>query len=226
MPNHTGDNGFTRSPPIPESLRIPHDKGQWTELTVAALDALWTAGYGTRSIGAYLGVTKNAVVGKVHRRHLAPRETPIRRNPDGVPTGPRPHRATVPTLPPLPSVAAGITTAPVMAVPRAPDARPRPTRAIRTPSVPSAALLIDGHEWRRRGEIAAAMAKRAETPVIPPMVIPKPYGRVVTCAWPIGEIGAREFHFCDVPSEPGRPYCEEHVKIAYVRVRDRQENAA
>lgn len=55
---------------------------------------------------------------------------------------------------------------------------------------------------------------------------PKLYGRVVTCCWPLGEPGTRDFRFCDGPSEPGRPYCEDHVKIAYVRVRDRREDAA
>ena len=55
---------------------------------------------------------------------------------------------------------------------------------------------------------------------------PRISGRVVTCCWPIGEPGTRDFHFCDVPSEPGRPYCEDHVRIAYVKVRDRREDAA
>ena len=55
---------------------------------------------------------------------------------------------------------------------------------------------------------------------------PKPYGRVVTCCWPLGEPGTRDFRFCDGPSEPGRPYCEDHVRVAYVRVRDRREDAA
>jgi GcrA cell cycle regulator len=63
----------------------------------------------------------------------------------------------------------------------------------------------------------------------PPVRIAPPaprYGRVVTCCWPLGEPGTRSFRFCDDPSEPGRPYCSEHVKLAYVRVRDRREDAA
>jgi GcrA cell cycle regulator len=55
---------------------------------------------------------------------------------------------------------------------------------------------------------------------------PRPYGRVVTCCWPIGEPGTRSFRFCDTSSEPGKPYCPEHVKLAYVKVRDRREDAA
>jgi GcrA cell cycle regulator len=61
----------------------------------------------------------------------------------------------------------------------------------------------------------------------PVRIAPAPrYGRVVTCCWPLGEPGTRSFRFCDEPSEPGRPYCSEHVKLAYVRVRDRREDAA
>jgi GcrA cell cycle regulator len=54
----------------------------------------------------------------------------------------------------------------------------------------------------------------------------RPYGRVITCCWPIGEPGTRSFKFCDSPSEPGKPYCGEHAKVAYVKVRDRREDAA
>ena len=60
--------------------------------------------------------------------------------------------------------------------------------------------------------------------VVPPP--PRPYGRIVTCCWPLGEPGTRSFRFCDDASEPGKPYCSEHVKLAYVKVRDRREDAA
>lgn len=67
-------------------------------------------------------------------------------------------------------------------------------------------------------------------PVAPPPRVqampPRPYGRLVACCWPIGEPGTREFRFCDAESEPGKPYCEEHAKRAYVKLRDRREDAA
>ena len=67
-------------------------------------------------------------------------------------------------------------------------------------------------------------ADAAAARVAPPA--PRPYGRIVTCCWPIGEPGTRSFRFCDVASEPGKPYCSDHVKLAYVKVRDRREDAA
>jgi GcrA cell cycle regulator len=44
------------------------------------------------------------------------------------------------------------------------------------------------------------------------------------CCWPIGEPGKPAFRFCGGPAELGRPYCDEHSKLAYARVRDRKED--
>jgi GcrA cell cycle regulator len=60
--------------------------------------------------------------------------------------------------------------------------------------------------------------------VAPPA--PRPYGRVITCCWPIGEPGTRSFRFCDVESVPGKPYCTDHAQVAYVKIRDKREDAA
>ena len=55
---------------------------------------------------------------------------------------------------------------------------------------------------------------------------PRPTGRVSSCCWPLGEPGKPEFRFCGDPTVPAKPYCEEHVAVAYVKVRDRREDAA
>lgn len=48
----------------------------------------------------------------------------------------------------------------------------------------------------------------------PVMFRPRPSSQ---CCWPIGEPGDRDFRFCDGVAEPSRPYCADHVKVAYVR---------
>lgn len=50
----------------------------WTPKRVSTLIALWNEGLSTAAIGRRLGVTKNAVVGKVHRLGLPKRQSPIR----------------------------------------------------------------------------------------------------------------------------------------------------
>ena len=39
------------------------------------------------------------------------------------------------------------------------------------------------------------------------------------CKWPIGEVGKRGFHFCSATREEGKPYCDTHTNIAYVKPR-------
>ena len=54
---------------------------EWTEDRMAILRALWQEGLTTREIGARMGITKNAVVGKVHRLGLPKRGSPIKQKP-------------------------------------------------------------------------------------------------------------------------------------------------
>ncbi len=46
---------------------------EWTPKRISTLIALWDEGITTTEIGRRLGITKNAVVGKVHRLGLAKR---------------------------------------------------------------------------------------------------------------------------------------------------------
>jgi len=194
---------------------------EWSDEVISQLRALWAEGHSTAEIGRRLGVTKNAIVGKAHRLDLPARPSPIRRDPDSVPvrrTAVR--RVEGPTLPPLPSAAVDTEAGFAFA---------REQTSVMEPSMPRAVPVIT------RPVVSHPPVPRpvvqAPRPVAPPQprpvaVAPRPYGRIVTCCWPLGEPGTRDFRFCDVPSEPGRPYCEDHVKVAYVKVRDRREDAA
>ena len=53
-----------------------------------------------------------------------------------------------------------------------------------------------------------------------------PRASLRSCCWPIGEPGSRDFRFCSAEADPGKPYCADHVAVAYVRVRDRRSDAA
>lgn len=63
------------------------------------------------------------------------------------------------------------------------------------------------------------MAARAVLGVVNAPAAAKPVrlGHIQHCSWPIGEPGTKEFHFCDDPSEAGKPYCPAHCKRAYLR---------
>ena len=98
--------------------------------------------------------------------------------------------------------------------------RPAPVRRVIGPTLPS---------------LAEPSARPAPEP--PPQAAPeprpvravsvaRPSGRLVACCWPIGEPGTPSFHFCDADALPGKPYCADHAALAYVKVRDRREEAA
>jgi len=76
----------------------------------------------------------------------------------------------------------------------------------------------------------AIVAPAPRTPMAAPaqriQAVPRPFARTLACCWPIGEPGTRSFRFCDAQAIVGKPYCDEHAQLAYVKVRDRREDAA
>jgi GcrA cell cycle regulator len=169
---------------------------EWTDETIERLRALWAEGLSTAEIGRRMGISKNAVVGKAHRLNLPARPSPIRRDASGAARPPAPRRVTGPTLPPLATAAAPLPAEEPAPPVARPAASPRP--AAPAPAAKSAPLR--------------PVSMRA--------------GRASVCCWPIGEPGTKSFRFCDADALPGKPYCAEHAQIAYVKVRDRREDAA
>lgn len=186
---------------------------EWSDEVIARLRALWDEGHSTAEIGRRLGVSKNAIIGKAHRLALPGRPSPIRPERPDKPKRRRAvaRRAVGPTLPPL----AGD---PMVLEPQARNEPPA---------------------WGHRVRHTPPVRPRAGEPAIPARepARPKPAasypgpgayraGRQLPCCWPIGEPGTPSFRFCDAVAVPGKPYCEEHVQVAYVRVRDRRDEAA
>ena len=177
----------------------------WDDETIGQLRTLWTQGHSTAEIGRRLGVSKNAVVGKAHRLDLDARPSPIRRD-VAKPAPERPSlfpRMAGPTLPPLASAVVQSAAPPpsnIQALRSAPVIGPRPMTT--TPVVSPAPRPIMP---------SAPIQARRSAP---------------SCCWPIGEPGTKTFRFCDDTSVAGKPYCDEHAKLAYVKLRDRREDAA
>ncbi len=218
----------------------------WTDAVILSLRALWDEGLSTAEIGRRLGVTKNAVVGKAHRLDLPARPSPIRRG-----VGPAaPRRATGPTLP---SMEQPDATPPSRSQGERPDSQPAPYAQIRSgdilpspqPAPAQGTGPAPGMTAARSATPAAARSPLValaseDEPAVPASArrlvpvraaavrpaTPPRRQRVVPCCWPIGEPGTRSFRFCDAESMAGKPYCDTHAQLAYVKVRDRREDAA
>ena len=107
---------------------------------------------------------------------------------------------------------------------------PRPVAAGRRPTLPPLRVVASLPPASRREEPRAIVVP--EAPAAPPAPKPSAVVRAFprtaprACCWPIGEPGTAGFRFCAAEALPGKPYCAEHAAIAYVRVKDRREDAA
>jgi GcrA cell cycle regulator len=152
-----------------------------------------------------LNVSKNAIVGKAHRLDLDARPSPIRRDvvKPAADRAAQVPRMAGPTLPPLASA-------------HEPSAAP--------PPVPTNIQLLRV-AVSLRAPAPPPQALTAPRPIMPSTPV-QPRRSAPSCCWPIGEPGTKAFRFCDDASVPGKPYCDEHARLAYVKIRDRKEDAA
>jgi GcrA cell cycle regulator len=171
----------------------------WTEEAISTLRVLWAEGLSTAEIGRRMGISKNAVVGKAHRLNLPARPSPIRRAPGQV-AAPRTPRMT----------------------PRPAMPRPMPLLPVQRPL--GQAMFGGGQPLASAPEPRSAPRPAQAAPA--PRSAPLRFGNS-TCCWPIGEPGTPNFRFCTAAALAGKPYCEEHAALAYVRAKpDRREDAA
>ncbi|MEZ5938162.1 MAG: GcrA family cell cycle regulator [Hyphomonadaceae bacterium] len=176
----------------------------WTEERVAELKKLWAEGHSASQIAKRLGnVTRNAVIGKVHRLGLSGRATPSRpvKRPPRL-ARPKPQQATRPA-----AAASGATVG-----------------AVRSggSAAPVAAEGAHPHHHHHPAETAA---------FVEPQRLPN--GEMVTvltvkdtmCKWPIGDPADSAFGFCGRATENGAPYCAEHARVAFQPAKKRERRA-
>jgi len=99
--------------------------------------------------------------------------------------------------------------------------RPQPARVPRPAGLAPRSTLPAPAPMPAPASVAPAAAPR------PAVVRSFPrLGPVRSCCWPIGEPGQPGFRFCSSEALTGKPYCAEHASVAYVKARDRREDAA
>ncbi len=191
----------------------------WNDERVELLKKMWNEGQSASQIAKELGgVTRNAVIGKVHRLGLSNRSG----------SGPAPAAAPAPK----PEAKAKPAAKPSKPNPSAaPAAEPEPATADAAPAeseAPSARRTIvpAGQPLPPQpsaNEISPeALAKVSE--------IEKKAKRLSlmelterTCKWPVGDPATEDFWFCGLPVQAGKPYCEAHVGVAFQPVSSRRD---
>ncbi|MGN0932329.1 GcrA family cell cycle regulator, partial [Falsigemmobacter intermedius] len=169
------------------------------------------------------GVTRNAVIGKVHRlglsnRNAASDETAAPAAAPGTagpPPAPEPAAAPAPAAPEPVAAPPRPTPAPAAAAPVQPQpaaASPAPAPALRKTIVPAGQPLPPQPALNEISPEALASVREVEKRArrIPLMELTER-----TCKWPIGDPATDDFWFCGLPSQSGKPYCEAHVGVAF-----------
>ncbi|SEQ12286.1 GcrA family cell cycle regulator [Thalassovita taeanensis] len=196
----------------------------WTDERVELLKKMWGEGQSASQIAKELGgVTRNAVIGKVHRLGLSNRAGGA---PSAAAEPARAEAKTKPTAVPDKPVEAKAKPAARPAA-RPVEAEPAPVAETRPVPVHTRKAIIPAGQplppQPSANEISPeALAKVSE--------IEKKAKRLTllelterTCKWPVGDPATEDFWFCGLPVQAGKPYCEAHVGVAFQPMSSRRD---
>ena len=181
----------------------------WTDERVELLKKLWSDGLSASQIAAQLGgVSRNAVIGKVHRLKLSGRgkttkATPRTKKPveTVVNNGTQAPRATRTT--PVQPVAAAVAAA----------SKSQPS------TIGATALKLDFV-----ADAVSEVEEQPSTDVVVPMSRHLSLLQLSenTCKWPVGDPLSDDFYFCGADAGDSGPYCAFHAKLAFQPVSERR----
>ena len=184
----------------------------WTDERVETLKSMWSEGKSASQIAKELGgVTRNAVIGKVHRLGLSNRVGGEAEDAAGAPE-PAADEAREPVADAAPQPAAAAAR-PAAKEP-APAVRPKPAPGQPTPPQ-ATGPEISAEALANLAEIAKK-ARRLSLMQLTER----------TCKWPVGDPATDDFWFCGLPTVPGKPYCETHVAVAFQPMSARRDRRA
>ena len=187
----------------------------WTDDRVEILKKLWVEGQSASQIAKELGgVTRNAVIGKVHRLGLSNRATS-----SSSPKSNAKSKTSVKSMSDTKRVsnktsASKVTSANSPSEPRSnvtslrrqiiPAGQPLPPQPSANEISPEALARVSEIEKKAKKLSLLELTER-------------------TCKWPVGDPATEEFWFCGLPSQAGKPYCEAHVGVAFQPMSQRRD---
>jgi GcrA cell cycle regulator len=191
----------------------------WTDERVETLKRMWAEGQSASAIAKELGgVTRNAVIGKVHRLGLSNRtdepeaapapepvaEKKVEKKPVTAKTETAPEPVAAKPQPAPEEVSTQPTFTPVPRRPIVPAGQPLPPQPSANEISPEALASVREIEKKSRKLTLMELTER-------------------TCKWPIGDPATDKFWFCGLPSQAGKPYCEAHVGVAFQPMSSRRD---
>jgi len=177
----------------------------WSDERVELLKKMWGEGQSASQIAKELGgVTRNAVIGKVHRLGLSNRSGSGGSS-DGAKTKAAPKVKGAPKVKVAPKTTAKAasekettpTATPITRIkPIIPAGQPLPPQPSANEIDPEALAKVNEIEKKAKKLSLMELTER-------------------TCKWPVGDPATSDFWFCGLPVQAGKPYCEAHVGVAF-----------
>ncbi len=171
----------------------------WTDERVEILRKLWLDGLSASRIATELagGVTRNAVIGKVHRLGLSGRVKTQSSSANARLRSAKPTTAT-----------------------NRPGTSGQPQRAVAMPMRGNAALAIQDRP------IPTPLVRRSFDDNVVAMTenVTIMELRESMCRWPVGDPSSADFRYCGGKAPIGEgPYCKHHSRMAYQPTQDRRQ---
>ncbi|WP_417249362.1 GcrA family cell cycle regulator [Celeribacter sp.] len=192
----------------------------WTDERVEVLKKMWGEGQSASQIAKELGgVTRNAVIGKVHRLGLSNRAGSGGNAKAAAPAA----KAKAKAKPAAPAAAKPKAKAKPAEpkVEAAPEATPKPAMSpARRAIIPAGQPLPPQPSTNEIPAEALAKVSEVEKKAKKLTVMQL---TEKTCKWPVGDPATDDFWFCGLPSQPGKPYCEAHVGVAFQPMSSRRD---
>ncbi|MGI9397580.1 MAG: GcrA family cell cycle regulator [Paracoccaceae bacterium] len=177
----------------------------WTDERVELLTKMWGEGQSASQIAKELGgVTRNAVIGKVHRLGLSNRATTTAKPEAKVKSASKEEvKSAAPSEAAIkePEAKAPISQARRQIIPAGQPLPPQPSA---NEISPEALAKVSEVEKKSKKISLMELTER-------------------TCKWPIGDPATSDFWFCGLPTQTGKPYCEAHVGVAFQPLSTRRD---
>lgn len=201
----------------------------WTDDRVEILKKMWGEGQSASQIAKELGgVTRNAVIGKVHRLGLSNRAGGGSAKTAAPKAKPEAKAKPQPVAKPAKKPETVAKNAEAEAYdpdePRTESASPPPPpkgmSAARRAIIPAGQPLPPQPSANEISPEALAKVNEVEKTArkISLMELTEK-----TCKWPVGDPATEKFWFCGLPVQQGKPYCEAHVGVAFQPMSSRRD---
>ena len=177
----------------------------WTDERVELLTKMWGEGQSASQIAKELGgVTRNAVIGKVHRLGLSNRATTTAKPEAKVKSASKEEVKSA--APSEAAIKEPEANAPISPARRQiiPAGQPLPPQPSANEISPEALAKVSEVEKKSKKISLMELTER-------------------TCKWPIGDPATSDFWFCGLPTQTGKPYCEAHVGVAFQPLSTRRD---